>query len=63
MTLEALCIGTGAHGHAVRLARLVLEEKRRWIEEGPYHRGESAVVQAVGRNPARGGDQPQGKLP
>lgn len=30
---------------------LVLEEKRRWIEEGPYHRGESAVVQALGRKP------------
>ena len=30
---------------------LVLEERRRWIEEGPYHRGESAVVQACGRKP------------
>ncbi|MFN9872484.1 MAG: class I SAM-dependent methyltransferase [Cyanobacteriota bacterium] len=39
---------------------LVLEEKQRWIEEGPYHRGESAVVQAVGRKPAKGGDQSQG---
>jgi len=63
MTLEALCIGTGAHEHAAHLARLVLEEKRRWIEEGPYHRGESAVVQAVGRKPAKGGDQSQGSLP
>ena len=30
---------------------LVLQEQRRWIEEGPYHRGESAVVQALGRKP------------
>jgi hypothetical protein len=29
-----------------------LEEKSRWIEEGQHHRGESAVVQAVGRKPA-----------
>ncbi|MCS5699482.1 hypothetical protein NZK32_10575 [Cyanobium sp. FGCU-52] len=54
MTLEALCIGPAAHGHAVHLELLVLEEKRRWIEEGRYHRGESAVVQAVGRKPAAG---------
>jgi hypothetical protein len=33
------------------LELLVLEEKRRLIEEGPYHRGESAVVQVVGRKP------------
>ncbi len=54
MTLEALCIGPGAHGHAGQLKFLVLKEKRRWIEEGPCHRGESAVVQAVGRKPAAG---------
>jgi len=30
---------------------LVLREQERWIEEGPYHRGQSAVVQAVGRKP------------
>jgi hypothetical protein len=29
----------------------VLEERRRWIEEGLYHRGESAVVQVCGRKP------------
>jgi hypothetical protein len=44
----------------VHLGLLVLEEKQRWIKEGSYHRGESAVVQAVGRKPAKGGDQPQG---
>ena len=32
---------------------LVLREQERWIEEGPYHRGQSAVVQAVGRKPRR----------
>ena len=30
---------------------LLLRETQRWIEEGPYHRGESAVVQALGRKP------------
>ena len=30
---------------------LLFEERQRWIEEGPYHQGESAVVQAVGRKP------------
>lgn len=32
---------------------LVLGEQERWIEEGPYHRGQSAVVQALGRKPQR----------
>ena len=32
---------------------LMLREQERWIEEGPYHRGQSAVVQAVGRKPRR----------
>jgi SAM-dependent methyltransferase len=32
---------------------LVLREQERWIEEGPYHRGQSAVVQAFGRKPRR----------
>ena len=32
---------------------LVQREQERWIEEGPYHRGQSAVVQAVGRKPRR----------
>jgi SAM-dependent methyltransferase len=30
---------------------LALQEQLRWIEEGPYHRGDSAVVQALGRKP------------
>jgi SAM-dependent methyltransferase len=30
---------------------LVLQETERWIEEGPYHQGQSAVVQAFGRKP------------
>lgn len=33
------------------LELLVLEERERWIEEGRYHRGQSAVVQALGRKP------------
>ena len=32
---------------------LVLREQERWIEEGPYHRGQSAVVQAFGQKPQR----------
>jgi SAM-dependent methyltransferase len=32
---------------------LVLREQERWIEEGPYHHGQSAVVQAFGRKPRR----------
>jgi hypothetical protein len=36
----------------VGLELLVLEERERWIEEGPYHRGRSVVVQAVGRKPS-----------
>ena len=34
------------------LELLVLEERQRWIEEGPYHRGRSSVVQAIGRKPS-----------
>ena len=33
------------------LELLVLEERERWIEEGLYHRGRSAVVQVLGRRP------------
>jgi SAM-dependent methyltransferase len=38
------------------LQLLVLEERERWIEEGPYHQGNSAVVRVVGRKP--GSDTP-----
>lgn len=31
------------------LELLVLQERHRWIEEGPYHWGKSAVVQVLGR--------------
>ncbi len=34
------------------LELLILQEKRRPIAEGTYHRGESAVVQLLGRKPA-----------
>lgn len=30
---------------------LVLNERERWVDEGPYHQGTSAVVQALGRKP------------
>jgi SAM-dependent methyltransferase len=33
------------------LELLLLQERERWIEEGAYHRGRSAVVQAVARRP------------
>ena len=36
------------------LGWLVLREQERWIEEGAYHSGQSAVVQAVGRKPCLG---------
>lgn len=42
------------------LELLALEEKRRWIEEGADHRGESAVVQAAGGKPAKGDDRSRG---
>lgn len=32
---------------------LICEERQRWIEEGPFHHGESAVVQVLGRRPDR----------
>jgi hypothetical protein len=42
---------------------LVLEERRRLVEEGPYHRGESAVVQAVGRKSAANRPRAEQDLP
>jgi SAM-dependent methyltransferase len=33
------------------LELVLLEERERWIEEGPYHHGQSAVVQVLGRKP------------
>lgn len=33
------------------LELLILVERQRWITEGPYHHGQSAVVQALGRRP------------
>jgi SAM-dependent methyltransferase len=35
------------------LELVVLEERERWISEGPYHHGQSAVVQTLGRKPTR----------
>ncbi len=47
-TPRQLELGTGG---PPLLELLMLEERRRSIAEGPYHRGESAVVQSVGRKP------------
>ncbi len=33
------------------LELLLLGERERWIEEGPYHRGRSTVAQALGHKP------------
>lgn len=33
------------------LELLLFRECRRWIEEGPHHRGDSAVLQVMGRKP------------
>jgi hypothetical protein len=51
--VEALLIEPPVlHQELVGLEFLVLEERKRWIEEGPYHRGQSAVVQLLGRKPS-----------
>ena len=47
-TPRQLELGTGG---PPQLELLVLQERRRWIEEGPCHHGDSAVVQALGRKP------------
>ena len=47
--MEALLI----EPEQLRLELLVLEERERWISEGPYHHGQSAVVRALGQKPAQ----------
>ena len=47
-----MCCDLAAFEPAPQSADLVaLEERDRWIEEGPYHHGQSAVVQALARKP------------
>jgi hypothetical protein len=51
--VEALLIEPPAlHQELVGVESLVLEERQRWIEEGPYHRDKSGVVQLLGRKPS-----------
>ena len=49
--LELLCEPADLRSELAGLELLVLQERRRWIEEGPYHHGDSAVVQVLGRQP------------
>lgn len=49
---EALLIEPGVlRQELTGLEFVVLHECQRWIDEGPYHRGDSAVVQVLGRKP------------
>ena len=50
--LELLWEPETLRGELADLELLVLQERRRWIEEGPYHHGDSAVLQALGRKSA-----------
>ena len=53
-TVEALLVEPEAlREELAGMELLLLREQRRWIEEGPYHRGESAVVQTLARKPGR----------
>jgi SAM-dependent methyltransferase len=49
--LELLWEPEALRGELAGLEPLVLQERRRWIEEGPYHHGGSAVLQILGRKP------------
>jgi SAM-dependent methyltransferase len=49
--LELLCEPEDLRSELAGLELLVLQERRRWIAEGPYHHGDSAVVQVLGRKP------------
>lgn len=49
--LELLCEPEDLRSELAGLELLVLQERRRWIAEGPYHHGDSAVLQGLGRKP------------
>ncbi|MCS5705673.1 hypothetical protein NZK27_05660 [Synechococcus sp. FGCU-3] len=50
VTLSTVCCDLAAFEPAPQSVELVvLEERERWIEEGPYHHGQSAVVQVLAR--------------
>ena len=49
--LELLCEPEDLRVELADLELLVLQERRRRIEEGPYHHGDSAVLQVLGRKP------------
>jgi SAM-dependent methyltransferase len=50
-TLDLLVEPEQLRDELAGLELLVLQERQRPIDEGPYHQGMSAVVQAVGRKP------------
>ncbi len=50
-TLDLLVEPEQLQAELTGLELLVLQERQRPIDEGPYHQGMSAVVQAVGRKP------------
>lgn len=50
--LDLLWEPEALRGELAGLELLVLRERRRWIEEGPYHHGDSAVLQILGRRHA-----------
>jgi len=50
--LELLWEPEALRGELAGLELLLLKERRRWIEEGPYHHGDSAVLQVMGRKGA-----------
>lgn len=47
--LELLWEAETLRGELAGLELLLFQEHRRWIEEGPYHHGDSAVLQILGR--------------
>ena len=49
--LELLCEPEDLRSELADMELLVLQERRRWIAEGLYHHGDSAVVQVLGRQP------------
>lgn len=50
--LDLLWEPEALRGELAGLELLVLRERRRWIEEGPYQHGDSAVLQILGRRHA-----------
>ncbi len=51
LELELLCEPADLRSELAGLEPLVLQERLRWIAEGPYHHGDSAVLPVLGRKP------------